>query len=255
VTVVDTLPAGLTATAISGTGWTCTLATLTCTRSDVLAPGASYPAITLTVSVASSASSTLTNSATVSGGGETNTANDTASDSTSVGPPVINIVVNPPNIIITAGQNGMVMLTLTATGSVNAPATLSCSNLPPVSKCVFNPASPTVSSVPTTTQLTILTDTVAANRPPEWMRRFEPVFAVFLGLPMLVLAFPRKARPGRRSRVVTAILGLLLLVTMISACGGSPNHLLGTPPGTYSIQIHAQAGPASGSATVTVQVK
>ena len=32
VTVTDTLPAGLTATALSGTGWTCTLATLTCTQ-------------------------------------------------------------------------------------------------------------------------------------------------------------------------------------------------------------------------------
>src|SRR5512141_183436 len=36
VTVVDTLPAGLTATNIAGSGWTCTLATLTCTRSDAL---------------------------------------------------------------------------------------------------------------------------------------------------------------------------------------------------------------------------
>ena len=35
VTVTDTLPAGLTATAITGTGWSCTLGTLTCTRSDV----------------------------------------------------------------------------------------------------------------------------------------------------------------------------------------------------------------------------
>src|SRR5207248_2228545 len=38
VTVVDTLPAGLTATAIEGAGWDCVLATLTCTRSDALAP-------------------------------------------------------------------------------------------------------------------------------------------------------------------------------------------------------------------------
>src|SRR5215510_5302291 len=36
VTVVDTLPSGLTATNIAGTGWNCTLATLTCTRSDAL---------------------------------------------------------------------------------------------------------------------------------------------------------------------------------------------------------------------------
>jgi uncharacterized protein (TIGR03437 family) len=56
VTVTDVLPAGLTATAISGTGWTCTLATLTCTRSDVLAAGASYPVITVTVNVANNGS-------------------------------------------------------------------------------------------------------------------------------------------------------------------------------------------------------
>src|SRR6266480_6108666 len=84
VTVTDTLPGGLTATGISGTGWTCVLGTLTCTRSDVLAAGASYPAITLTVNVSSTAPSTLTNSATVSGGGESNVANDTANDLTTI---------------------------------------------------------------------------------------------------------------------------------------------------------------------------
>ena len=84
VTVTDTLPAGLTATAISGTGWTCVLGTLTCTRSDVLLAGASYPAITLTVDVANNAAAGLTNSVSVSGGGETNTANDTATNPTTV---------------------------------------------------------------------------------------------------------------------------------------------------------------------------
>ena len=38
------LPAGLTATAMSGTGWTVNLATLTASRSDALAPGMSYQA-------------------------------------------------------------------------------------------------------------------------------------------------------------------------------------------------------------------
>jgi len=52
VTVIDTLPAGLTATDIGGPGWNCTLTTLTCTRSDALAAGASYPVITVTVNVA-----------------------------------------------------------------------------------------------------------------------------------------------------------------------------------------------------------
>jgi uncharacterized repeat protein (TIGR01451 family) len=85
VSVVDTLPSGLAATAIGGTGWTCTLATLTCTRSDALAGGASFPAITLTVDVASSAPAALVNVAAVSGGGDPNAANNQASDPTTIG--------------------------------------------------------------------------------------------------------------------------------------------------------------------------
>lgn len=84
VSVVDTFPGDMTATAIAGTGWTCTLGTLTCNRSDVLASGASYPAITLTVNVSASAATPLTNSASVSGGGEVNTSNDSVDDSTNI---------------------------------------------------------------------------------------------------------------------------------------------------------------------------
>jgi uncharacterized repeat protein (TIGR01451 family) len=84
VQVVDTLPTGLNATALSGMGWTCTLATLTCTRDDALAPGSSYPDITLIVTVAGNAPASLTNHASVSGGGEQNSANNSASDPTSI---------------------------------------------------------------------------------------------------------------------------------------------------------------------------
>ena len=84
VTVTDTLPAGLTATALGGPGWSCTLATRRCTRGDALGGGSSYPAITLTVNVATDAPSFLTNTATVSGGSHANPANDTANDVTAV---------------------------------------------------------------------------------------------------------------------------------------------------------------------------
>jgi uncharacterized repeat protein (TIGR01451 family) len=86
VTVMDTLPAGLTATAISGAGWTTDLGTLTCTRSDALADGAGYPPITITVAVATNAPVSVTNVVTVSGGGDTNSANNTASDPTTINP-------------------------------------------------------------------------------------------------------------------------------------------------------------------------
>ncbi len=84
VSLVDSLPAGLTATAFSGQGWTTNLDTLTATRSDPLAAGASYPVLTVTVNVAADAAANLTNVATVSGGGELYTGDDTASDPTTV---------------------------------------------------------------------------------------------------------------------------------------------------------------------------
>ena len=60
VTVSDTLPAGLTATAASGTGWSCSIgATVSCTRSDALAASASYPVIKLTVDVAANAAARI----------------------------------------------------------------------------------------------------------------------------------------------------------------------------------------------------
>jgi uncharacterized repeat protein (TIGR01451 family) len=93
VTVVDTLPAGLTATAMTGTGWACTVATLTCTTTTVEGAGASFPAITLTVSVSGTAAANVTNVATVSGGGETNTTNDTAGDPTTIDPAAGNISI------------------------------------------------------------------------------------------------------------------------------------------------------------------
>ncbi len=84
VTVTDTLPAGLTATFLSGTGWTIASSQLSATRTDALAAGSSYPALTLSVNVSASAAASVTNTATVAGGGETNTANDTSSDSTTI---------------------------------------------------------------------------------------------------------------------------------------------------------------------------
>jgi chitodextrinase len=84
VTVTDTLPAGLTATALSGTGWSCALSPIACSRNDSLASGASYPDITLTVNVSAGAPASVTNGATVAGGGDVNTANNTASDVTAI---------------------------------------------------------------------------------------------------------------------------------------------------------------------------
>jgi uncharacterized repeat protein (TIGR01451 family)/uncharacterized repeat protein (TIGR02543 family) len=116
VTVTDSLPSGLSATAISGTGWSCTLGTLTCTRSDALAAAGSYPSITVTVNVSATAGSSVTNSATVSGGGESNTSNDTASDPTTVNQLADMTVVKSHTGNFTQGDTGDTY-TITATNS------------------------------------------------------------------------------------------------------------------------------------------
>ncbi len=118
VTVTDTLPAKLTATAAAGDGWSCTLgSTVTCTRTDVLAAQGSYPPITLTVNVANDAPGTVTNTATVAGGGEKNTGNDTASDSATIiqtGPDPAITKVHSGKFI--QGQTGTYTITVTNTG-------------------------------------------------------------------------------------------------------------------------------------------
>jgi hypothetical protein len=84
VTVTESIPVGLTITAISGSGWTPNLGNATATRSDSLSVGSSYPILTVTVTVATNAPGSVTNFVTVAGGGQSNTANDTASDSTTI---------------------------------------------------------------------------------------------------------------------------------------------------------------------------
>lgn len=71
VTVRLQLPAVLQAQSISQQGWNCNPATLTCTRSGVLASGSKYPPITLPVQVTCAASGTVRSTATVTGGGDT----------------------------------------------------------------------------------------------------------------------------------------------------------------------------------------
>jgi len=115
VTVTETLPSGLTLVSILGTGWTCV--TTTCTRSDVLKGGSSYPPIIVTVNVASNATSPQVNQAVVSGGGSVS-ANTT--DPTTLVP-----AGTPPSLKITKTHSGNF-----AQGQQNATYTVTVSNGP-----------------------------------------------------------------------------------------------------------------------------
>lgn len=73
ITVTDAVPDGTTFVSASGTGWVCTVApdptvpTITCTRSTLLADGATAPTITVVVKVDRDRSTAVVNTATVTG--------------------------------------------------------------------------------------------------------------------------------------------------------------------------------------------
>ena len=136
VTVTETPPPGLTITALSGTGWTCTVATRTCTRSDALAPGASYPPITVTTSVgAGAAPGTVTNTAVVSGGGDSNSTNNTATDPTIIAAPApgmdLTITKRHSPQTVVPGQTFSYFITVLNVGSSASSGAVTVTETPP----------------------------------------------------------------------------------------------------------------------------
>ena len=88
VTVTDNVPTGAAGfdliAVTSATGWTCTIGAgttnLSCTRSDPLAAGSSYPPIVVTAIVHNPVSPTIQNTAAVAGGGDSDPTDNTATD-------------------------------------------------------------------------------------------------------------------------------------------------------------------------------
>src|SRR5258708_3229217 len=86
VTVTEVLPAGLSLSGMSGTGWMCT--GNACTRSDALSPGSRYRVIMVKMNVLQTAASPQANQVSVSGGGSA-TAN--FSDPTTIVTPALSL--------------------------------------------------------------------------------------------------------------------------------------------------------------------
>ena len=248
VTVTDTLPNvpnPLVPTAITGTGWTCDLPTLTCTRSDVLAVNASYPPITVTVNVPANIQPNVTNTATVSGGGEFNTANDTATDPTHIGAP-LQLSSQLINLQVIRGGTTSTVLDVESSSGLGA-ITFACSGLPAGASCSFNPSSVTqVSSLVTMT----VTAAATASSTPQASGRTPPLYVAALPLlalwPLLWMVSNRKRRMALALCFATSALAFLL------GCGGD-NHpaaaVLPTP-----VTVTATSASTGTSATTTVNL-
>jgi uncharacterized repeat protein (TIGR01451 family) len=113
VSVTDNMPSGLTLVSMAGSGWSC--GGNTCTRSDSLAGGASYPSIAVTVNVASNASSPQNNQVTVSGGGSAS-ANWTDSTGINLNPPVLSVIKTHSGNFVQGQTNAAYSVTVSNSG-------------------------------------------------------------------------------------------------------------------------------------------
>ena len=125
-TVTDTIPTGETYISASGTGWSCSFSspTVTCTRSDTLNSGSSYPAVSVAVSVGNTTSSPLANTATVNGGNFDNvSSNNSATDSDTIIYPSDDLqITKVHNSTFTAGANASYTLTVKNNGPIAIPS-------------------------------------------------------------------------------------------------------------------------------------
>jgi uncharacterized repeat protein (TIGR01451 family) len=259
VTVTDTLPAGLSATEIGGTGWSCTIATISCVRNETLAASASFPVVTVTVNVAANAASSVTNTATVSGGCELNLANDTATDITTVTlPPDFTISVAPTTNKVRPGQQASYEITITPLYNVLAtPVIFAASGLPARTSLVFNPLTLTLGANPAPSTLVVSTSNGDPYVPNQSRTNNMPLYGPLLPCAGLVFTwFGFRRRHWKNGWV---------LVFVILACGGlgicgcagvaAGFQSLSTPIGTYTATITATSGSVQHSAPVTLVVQ
>ena len=122
ITVVDTLPTGLTPTAAAGSGWSCSIAgqTVTCTHPGPLGPSGTLPPIIIDFTVSPNMQNGSFNCATVDTPGDTNPQNDENCVDFGIDQPT-----GKPDLAIrkqgdssyTAGGSGTFTLTVTNIGS------------------------------------------------------------------------------------------------------------------------------------------
>jgi hypothetical protein len=254
VTVVDALPSAqnphdLVVASLVGTGWTCDIPSVTCTRSDVLAPGASYPTISLTVNVPQNIVANVVNTVTVSGGGDPNS--HTASDPTHIGPPInVARIVNPTdaaNIVVPAGGSGFYKFDVESSPGLGM-LTMSCSGLPTGASCSFNPAQTNQLSTIVTMTVTVPPRSVTA-----WLTGGTTYAFLFPALGLVGIVFAGRKGSKKWMRRTLALTGAGLLLALAS-CGGAPQTMM-PPSVSYPITVTVSNGSLSSSTTVTLNVR
>ena len=127
ISVANTLPAGATGASGSGSGWSCGAPSggvITCTQPGPLASSGALPTLTISMT-APITTGNITNSATVSNSvADPDSANNTASVTTNVGPQANLAITKTGPASVNAGQNIVYTVTVTNNGPTAATGTV-----------------------------------------------------------------------------------------------------------------------------------
>jgi len=259
VTVVETVDSLLSVTALAGTGWSCEVALLSCTRSDSLASGANYPDITMTFDVRPielPVTSHITSR--VSGGGDTDLSNNTANGAVNLVLPITIALTTPATKTIVAGGSAQYVMAVNlspSAGTVN----FSCSGLPTGATCALSPTSLSSSGNVTMTVTTTARGAVVGLPRPGNRNPWLPAGLLSLTAAAALLLMLR-IRPRTRKLVPVFGTCALLLAGILAGCGGggSPqtitNQFVGTPAGTYGLAVTATSSNGATSKIMMVLI-
>jgi hypothetical protein len=189
----------------------------------------------------------FTNKATVSGGGDVNPTNNTATDSVSLGPPII-MTPQSNSVTVVHGSTANMVINVDAPDPTLGNISFTCSGLPGASTCNFSPGSidPAVTAGPTAMTVSVFTTHGTASlsaplRPGAAGR--NPLYAM-LAFPVFGIVLAGLGTQGRRRvklRPMLIVLGLVLLLAMVG-CGvapPAPPPVPGTPAGTFAVTVTA----------------
>ena len=136
VTVTEQPPAGMTVTSMTGTGWMVNSNTLTATRSTTVAAGASFPPIVVNVAIAADAPPVLTNTVTVSGGGDGNALNNTSRVQSEVAAGPDLAIGKTADGAMQQGGTGTFSLVIANAGGTGTAGTVNVTEAPPAGMTV-----------------------------------------------------------------------------------------------------------------------
>jgi hypothetical protein len=202
----------------------------------------------------------ITNSVSVSGGSETNTANDTATDPTTIaqlpGPPLTIGLLVPTTQTIKSGQSAQFVFDVVSHSATLGNINFACSGLPAGAACNFTPQSENLGDAQVTMTVTTTADArlVMPFGAGGGGRTTGPVYAALLFPVLGLVSLAAAGRRGKKNRMrLLMFLGSLVVLMALFGCGGSPNNGKGTPIGAFTVTATATSA-ANPTVTASTQV-